>query len=427
MKMYKQNFRDDNLATKYQTPGQLTTVMIRNIPSEYTQDDLIDEVSESLGWRDLFDFFYLPWDMVNNANIGYAFVNLKDTATAQRAVHVFSNYRFKRCESRKVAKVLPAHIQGLENNLRHLQDRAVCHGNHPYTPVVMWNGAKIELSKVFHEFRAQAAAQEQLDGNMAPPGLRKSAQSHRPPSPLWDKSSSFDASSGSGEPGHGFANMMRSGHKEARTDEFTDFCDMMDRAAGIQRTMDPRRAADGDADPFEDSIPQPSFGLLSGSAGSGISEGRMGGRASSNGSSSGSNRGNPSGSNRGNPPRTVDSQAQAFLAQSGLELFGHTPASPSAPGRSSHHSSAARSAPSMPFADGPSLQQGAGAWPSESPPPALFAPTTLQTGNEGEFNDGSFFEEHITFAQISDEAAIEIILGSTHNDVLRRFLSTFQE
>mmetsp|Transcript_21188 Transcript_21188/g.49265 ORF Transcript_21188/g.49265 Transcript_21188/m.49265 type:complete len:495 (-) Transcript_21188:102-1586(-) len=162
--------REPNLAQKYPTTGQNTTVMIRNIPNEYTQDELIAEVSEAMGSTDLFDFFYLPWDSQNNCNVGYAFVNFHNNIIAQKAVLVFSKYKFLTHQSAKVGQVSRAHIQGLENNLRHLQDRAVVHGNLPCSPVVVWKGQKIELSAVFQEIRMQDTLKQFTDkagGNAA--------------------------------------------------------------------------------------------------------------------------------------------------------------------------------------------------------------------------------------------------------------------
>jgi len=233
--MNKQSIRENNLAAKYQTPGQLNTVMIRNVPPEYKQDDLLVEVGECLGRCDLFDFFYLPWDMANNANVGYAFVNLKDTATALRAIQVLTNYRFKLHEGRRVARVVPAHIQGLENNLRHLQDRAIVHGNHPCTPVVMWNRSKIELSKVFDEFRAQMAVREQLSRNH---------QGFQMPVPFESPASVRDTY------GHG------KGSREDMSAHIADFCEMMDRAAGFAQR---ENEYTDNEDEVED-IPRPMFG-----------------------------------------------------------------------------------------------------------------------------------------------------------------------
>merc|ERR1719440_891035 len=52
-----------------------TSVMIRNIPCRYTQQELIDEI-EMLGF--VIDFLYLPPARRATGNLGYAFVNFVD-------------------------------------------------------------------------------------------------------------------------------------------------------------------------------------------------------------------------------------------------------------------------------------------------------------------------------------------------------------
>jgi hypothetical protein len=54
--------------------SNVTTFMIRNIPRTYSQRMLLDEI-EQAGYFDTFDFFYLPIDLVNQSNRGYAFIN----------------------------------------------------------------------------------------------------------------------------------------------------------------------------------------------------------------------------------------------------------------------------------------------------------------------------------------------------------------
>ena len=49
------------------------------------------------------------------------------------------------CPGRKIGKVSPAHIQGLENNLRHLQDRAVVQGNHAETDIAASGGGPVQV------------------------------------------------------------------------------------------------------------------------------------------------------------------------------------------------------------------------------------------------------------------------------------------
>jgi len=53
-----------------------TTVMIKNIPNKYTQKMLLERIDER--HADRYDFFYLPIDLKNSCNVGYAFINMID-------------------------------------------------------------------------------------------------------------------------------------------------------------------------------------------------------------------------------------------------------------------------------------------------------------------------------------------------------------
>mmetsp|Transcript_96307 Transcript_96307/g.267631 ORF Transcript_96307/g.267631 Transcript_96307/m.267631 type:complete len:379 (+) Transcript_96307:62-1198(+) len=150
--------RERGLAQKYSNAGQITTLMLRNIPSMYTQDMLLEEIIDCMGSSDSFDFFYLPWDLQNDCNVGYAFVNFRDAASAERCSRIFTNFSFRKFDSRKTCRVQPAHIQGLENNLRHLMDRAVSEA-HSHYPIIMWKGEKLKLGKVIAALDGQRVNQ----------------------------------------------------------------------------------------------------------------------------------------------------------------------------------------------------------------------------------------------------------------------------
>lgn len=138
--------KETNLRSKMQqTVVDATTLMLRNIPNKYTQSLLKQEIDD-LGFAGLYDFFYLPMDKQNRSNVGYAFINFLQPASATKCWSVLSNYKFQRYHSRKICAVSPAHLQGFEKNVEHFQDRAVMNArkNEKYRPMVLRDGAHIE-------------------------------------------------------------------------------------------------------------------------------------------------------------------------------------------------------------------------------------------------------------------------------------------
>jgi RNA recognition motif-containing protein len=133
-----QNWADmQDITTRHEEP---TTMMIRNIPSRYTQQDLVLDLQE-FGLTGTFDFLYIPMDRVTAANVGYAFVNFSDPHWARKCMQSFHNYRFARHSihgSKKVATVSVAHLQGLSKNLEHYAHSAVNSSKHAHRrPIVM--------------------------------------------------------------------------------------------------------------------------------------------------------------------------------------------------------------------------------------------------------------------------------------------------
>lgn len=128
---------------------ELTTMMLRNIPSSCTQDQFY-ELLETIGFRGMVDFLYVPVDFSNERNFGYAFVNFRTAASATEFKERFDGVEMSKCfptfhcdaedsesagssngalqRQRKakksnrdeVCKVLPAAIQGWEANMQKL-------------------------------------------------------------------------------------------------------------------------------------------------------------------------------------------------------------------------------------------------------------------------------------------------------------------
>lgn len=121
----------------------VTTLMLRNIPSCYTQQMLVDEIC-SLGFQGGFDFFYLPFDMKSKkTNMGYAFINMKSEAMVLSIVSALDGMPLER-SGRKVVRVVPAQTQGYEANLAHFAHSAVLnHHKTEHSPLFLREDAPL--------------------------------------------------------------------------------------------------------------------------------------------------------------------------------------------------------------------------------------------------------------------------------------------
>ncbi|KAL1324223.1 hypothetical protein HN51_034386 [Arachis hypogaea] len=115
--------------------GNETTVMIKNIPSRYTRDDMVkflenhcmvenSKVEQGFEKTDVlaFDFVYLPIDFKTGFNKGYAFVNFTTSKAAWKFNITASNGKWDMYQSQKVRQVAKAHIQGKENLEKHFEN-----------------------------------------------------------------------------------------------------------------------------------------------------------------------------------------------------------------------------------------------------------------------------------------------------------------
>jgi len=141
--------KPENLEAHANVPaaGGVTTMMLRNIPNKYTQNTLLQEIDD-LGFSGTYDFFYLPMDVHNRSNVGYAFINFLSPPDAERFRRIFSDHRFQRFQSRKISSVCTAHVQGLDANLRHFENRAVTHSrNDQYRPIVLKGNVRVDFEE----------------------------------------------------------------------------------------------------------------------------------------------------------------------------------------------------------------------------------------------------------------------------------------
>jgi hypothetical protein len=140
--------KSQDMAEMYKTSQNEapTTMMIRNIPCRYNQNDLMVDLAD-LGFTGTYDFLYMPIDMSTSTNVGYAFVNFVTPSWAAKSLHAFDNFCFarnQRTATKKYSKVSVAHLQGLEKNLQHYEKTAVNMSKDlRRRPVVFANIAKV--------------------------------------------------------------------------------------------------------------------------------------------------------------------------------------------------------------------------------------------------------------------------------------------
>jgi hypothetical protein len=99
------------------------TLMLRNIPNKYTQEQLREDLEP---FRLAIDFLYLPTDFKNNCNLGYAFLNFSDGKVAEKFAAQYNGNRLPRFpHSPKVLAVQCARVQGVEANVERFRDSSV--------------------------------------------------------------------------------------------------------------------------------------------------------------------------------------------------------------------------------------------------------------------------------------------------------------
>merc|ERR1712060_304770 len=133
-----------------------TTVMLRNIPNKYSQSMLLEFLDEH-GFRNRYDFVYLPMDFRNGVSLGYAFVNLLAHEYAlfcMETLQGFSDWSF---DGNKGCEVSWAHPhQGLSEHVERYRNSPVMHACMPdeYKPMVFRDGVRLPFPEPTIAIRA---------------------------------------------------------------------------------------------------------------------------------------------------------------------------------------------------------------------------------------------------------------------------------
>lgn len=122
-----------------------TTVMLKNIPNDYTQEMLLNLLDEE-GFSCKYNFVYMPMDFRSGSAFGYAFINIitaEDTQLFECHFQGFCRWAFP---SRKVAEVTWSRpMQGLAATIDRYRNSPVMHQDVPecYKPCLLQNGVRV--------------------------------------------------------------------------------------------------------------------------------------------------------------------------------------------------------------------------------------------------------------------------------------------
>jgi hypothetical protein len=143
-------------ATCRRADSERTTVMLRNLPNNYTRAMLLD-LLESKGFASVCNFLYLPIDFKTQAALGYAFVDLADQAVVQRFWKTFDGFSKWTLPSKKVCFVswCEPH-QGWMEHVERYRNSPVMHSSVPdeYKPVLFMNGQRVPFPRPSKAIRA---------------------------------------------------------------------------------------------------------------------------------------------------------------------------------------------------------------------------------------------------------------------------------
>jgi len=128
---------------------QMTTIMLRNLPNDYTRSMLL-QLLDRKGFAGKYDFIYLPTDFARSAGLGYAFVNLVTVADAQLIRKRLEGFRQWIVPSSKVCTVGWSHpCQGLGANIERYRNSPIMHECVPdeFKPMLFKDGLRVEFPK----------------------------------------------------------------------------------------------------------------------------------------------------------------------------------------------------------------------------------------------------------------------------------------
>jgi len=151
----------------------VTTVMMRNLPNKYQRGMMRREIDNN-GFKNKYDFFYLPIDQETNANRGYAFINFVEPAHALAFKIRYDGNKLSNYNSKKVLAVTVAQLQGFQANHVHYSKARVTLGPDHTRPLFLREMSKeeaeqAEMSAMMPKRPTHPQSQFQCEGQLGTP------------------------------------------------------------------------------------------------------------------------------------------------------------------------------------------------------------------------------------------------------------------
>jgi hypothetical protein len=127
-----------------------TSVMIRHIPNKYTYKNVLEEINSVC--ENKYDFFYLPVDLVNNCNLGYAFINFINPLHIVYFYNIFKSRKWLCFNSQKECDITFAKYQG-KNELTYNIEKNIKNEDRKKMPIIfeIRNPPNVDLFKKYYE------------------------------------------------------------------------------------------------------------------------------------------------------------------------------------------------------------------------------------------------------------------------------------
>eukprot|EP00405_Crypthecodinium_cohnii_P008202 CAMPEP_0206424488 /NCGR_PEP_ID=MMETSP0324_2-20121206/3259_1 /ASSEMBLY_ACC=CAM_ASM_000836 /TAXON_ID=2866 /ORGANISM="Crypthecodinium cohnii, Strain Seligo" /LENGTH=379 /DNA_ID=CAMNT_0053889155 /DNA_START=246 /DNA_END=1382 /DNA_ORIENTATION=+ len=126
-------------------PQPITTMMVRNLPRRYLPADLLYELEEVVS-EESFNFLSVPWEISNASNLGFGVVNFLTADIATTVRDQMDGRCWKKVQSVKTIRMLPAKIQGLRNNILHSLQARPHWTSEEHNPIVFLAGKRVSFA-----------------------------------------------------------------------------------------------------------------------------------------------------------------------------------------------------------------------------------------------------------------------------------------